>query len=78
MNYAMELDISHEASHDEVLQFAKENNCEAELINEFGPAGGNPLYKFTSDTFDSLQELAEEMLGIDITDKIYTEEGMTF
>ena len=56
MAYQVELDISHEATHDEVVQFAIEHGCTTQLIMANGPAGGNPLYLFKSESFDMLQE----------------------
>ena len=70
VTYQIELDVSHEAEHSEVLQFATEHNCTADLIMEFGPAGGNPLYLFKSDSFDCLHELASGLLQYDATDVI--------
>lgn len=61
--YHVQLDISHEAPSDMVHQFATDHGCTATLIEEFGPAGGNPLYQFSSDKFDYLQELTEQVLG---------------
>ena len=48
MTYQVELDISHEATHSEVEQFATEHGCTAQLLMADGPAGGNPLYLFKS------------------------------
>ena len=67
--YTIELDISHETPHEMVLQFAKDHGCTAVLLQEFGPAGGNPLYKFSSDKFDYLQELAEQVFGFGFFDE---------
>jgi hypothetical protein len=61
--YIAELDISAEASQKSVRQFAKEHGCTAELIAEYGPAGGNPLYQFSSNSKDSLEELVSQVLG---------------
>lgn len=61
--YVIELDISHEATSEMVHQFAKDHGCVAKLVLENGPAGGNPLYQFSSDKFDYLQELTEQLLG---------------
>lgn len=61
--YTIELDISHEPTHQEVCNFAKEHGCTAFLIQENGPAGGNPLYRFSSDSFDMLQELTDQVFG---------------
>lgn len=63
MAYIIELDVSHETPSDMVHQFAKDHGCMALLIEEFGPAGGNPLYQFSSDNFDYLQELTDQLLG---------------
>lgn len=63
MPYTIQLDISHEALHEEVIQFANEHGCRVLSRLENGPAGGNPLYTFASDKFDYLQELTEQILG---------------
>lgn len=61
--YHVQLDISHETPSDMVHQFATDHGCTATLIEEFGPAGGNPLYQFSSDKFDYLEELVDQILG---------------
>ena len=63
MTYQVELDISSEPTHGEVLQFATEHGCTATLLQANGPAGGNPLYLFQSESFDMLQELFEQVMG---------------
>lgn len=63
MTYNVQLDISHESPAELVNQFAIDHGCIATLIQEFGPAGGNPLYQFSSDKFDCLQELIQQVLG---------------
>ena len=63
MSYEVQLDISSESTHDEVLQFATEHGCTAKLLIEDGPAGGNPLYLFQSEKFDYLDELVSQILG---------------
>jgi len=63
MTYNIELDISSEPTHSEVSQFAKDHGCTATLVQENGPAGGNPLYQFHSDNFNYLEELASQVLG---------------
>lgn len=60
--YTTELDINHEMPQANVLAFAAQNNCAALLIEESGPAGGNPLYQFFSNSYDSLLQLATEVL----------------
>jgi hypothetical protein len=61
--YVAELDISAEASQETVHQFATEHGCTALLIMEYGPAGGNPLYQFSSNSQDCLEELVSQVLG---------------
>lgn len=61
--YVAELDISAEASQESVYQFATEHGCTALLIMENGPAGGNPLYQFSSNSKDCLEELVAQVLG---------------
>ena len=63
MTYNIELDISSEPTHSEVSQFAKDHGCTATLVQENGPAGGNPLYLFQSKKFDYLAELVSQLLG---------------
>ena len=61
--YVAELDISADASQESIHQFATEHGCTALLIMEYGPAGGNPLYQFSSDSQDCLEELVSQVLG---------------
>jgi hypothetical protein len=61
--FNIELDISHEPTHSEVSQFAKDHGCTATLLEANGPAGGNPLYLFQSEKFDYLDELVSQILG---------------
>jgi hypothetical protein len=61
--YVAELDISAEVSQELVYQFATDHGCTALLILENGPAGGNPLYQFSSDNKDYLEELVGQVLG---------------
>lgn len=63
MSYTVQLDISHEATVEEVAQFANEHGCYIRSVETNGPAGGNPLYEFASDSFDMVQELTEQILG---------------
>lgn len=62
--FNIQLDISHEPTHQEVIQFATDHGCTATLLQQNGPAGGNPLYLFQSDKFDYLDELASQVLGV--------------
>ena len=50
-------------THEEVVQFAAEHGCDYVLLEENGPAGGNPLYKFISVSEDMIQELADQLTG---------------
>lgn len=61
--YIIELDISHEPSHSEVIQFASDYGCTTKLLMKNGPAGGNPLYEFSSDSYDNIRELLEQVIG---------------
>ncbi len=62
--YNIQLDVSHEPTHQEVIQFATDHGCTATLLQQNGPAGGNPLYLFQSNKFDYLDELASQVLGV--------------
>lgn len=72
MTYTIELDISHEMPDQDVLAWAAQNDCAALLLEEFGPAGGNPLYQFFSNSYEKLLQLATEVIG----DREYAETGI--
>ena len=61
--YVTELDISYETPIEMVEQFAQDHGCSATLLEEYGPAGGNPLYQFSSDNKDYLEELVMQVIG---------------
>ena len=54
----IQLDISCEACPEEVIEWAAEFNCTENMIIEFGPGGGNPVYEFTG-TEDNINRLME-------------------
>jgi|TARA_X000001316_G_C896197_1_gene16090 hypothetical protein len=56
---SIQLDVSSEASLADVQYYAREYNCTAELVTEFGPAGGNPVYEFFG-RLEDLQRLEAE------------------
>lgn len=58
-DFAVHLDISHEATPQQVHDFAALFNCDAKMIMEIGPAGGNPVYEFTG-SFTDLEKLEAE------------------
>lgn len=62
--YSISLDISYESTSDEINEWAATFNCTATLITEFGPAGGNPVYKFSTKNITNLENLCDD-LGID-------------
>lgn len=61
MKYQLITDISHEPTRSEVKEFAKGHGCTATLLIKNGPAGGNPVYKFASNKFSYLEELAGQL-----------------
>lgn len=63
MPYTVELDISHEPTHSEVVAFAADYGCTTKLLMKNGPAGGNPLYEFSSDEYNQVVELLEQVIG---------------
>lgn len=65
MTYMIQLDISHEMTEAEVVADAAQFNCEATLLEEFGPAGGNPLYVFESESEEDLSTFACAVLCTD-------------
>lgn len=63
MTFVAQIDVSSEPTHNEVSQFATEHGCTALLLLQNGPAGGNPLYQFSSDNYDYLEELVGQVIG---------------
>ena len=63
MAYNVQLDVSHETTFELVNEFATGHGCTATLILENGPAGGNPLYQFSSNKFSYLEELIGQLLS---------------
>lgn len=61
--FTMQLDISHEATHESVVEWAHGLDCRVLSRLEEGPGGGNPLYTFASDTYNPLKNMAEELYG---------------
>ena len=61
--YIAQLDISSENTEIEVKEFANGLGCTAILAQEFGPAGGNPLYIFESKNYNNLDELVRQVIG---------------
>jgi len=61
--YHKELDISHEVSRSDVIKFADKYNCSCTLLQEYGPAGGNPLYLFSSKSKQNLEDLQNNIIG---------------
>lgn len=61
--FTVELDVSHEATVFEVSQFAYDHGCYITSVIENGPAGGNPCYTFSSESFNKIKGLVEEFFG---------------
>lgn len=61
--FVTELDVSHETNYLQVKLFAADHGCTAKLLQQNGPAGGNPLYQFSSDNYDYIEELVGQLLG---------------
>ena len=60
MTYRIELDLSHEMTEQEMIDFGKKYNLSFKMIEEEGPAGGNPLVEYsTDDQFNIIKFLAE-------------------
>ena len=59
--YHKELDISHEVDQTSVKAFAQSYNCDCTLLQEYGPAGGNPLYLFSAQNKTDLDNLVNNI-----------------
>lgn len=63
MPYTIQLDVAYTTPKSMVKEFAQSHGCDYKLITENGPAGGNPIYEFSSNNFDYLWELTDQLLG---------------
>lgn len=61
--FSIELDVSYESTHQETIKFAQEYDCNANLVTENGPGGGNPVYEFTSDKIENVMQLTADIYG---------------
>ena len=61
MTYTIQTDIAYTATQSEIKQFASEHNCILSKFQKNGPAGGNHLCDFTSNSLDCIQELCDEL-----------------
>jgi len=61
--FTIELDVSHEVTHELVVEWAHGHDCRVLSRLEEGPGGGNPVYTFASDTYNPLKDLAEDLYG---------------
>ena len=64
--FTMQLDISYEVTHESVVEWAQGLNCRVLSRLEEGPGGGNPVYTFASNEYNSLKAMAEEMFGAEL------------
>ena len=65
----LQVDIAHdcEPSHLQVAQdYAKTYNLTVQLLQEYGPAGGNPLYEFTGARSDLISFIKDFYQDIDL------------
>lgn len=77
MTYTIQLDIPYTTPKSLIKEFAQSHGCNHKLIMENGPAGGNPLYEFSSNNFDHLWELTDQLLGPDKFSESEIREMMT-
>jgi hypothetical protein len=63
--YSAELDINYELTYESVKEYANEFGCDAILVEEEGPGGGNPVYSFTSTEKRSIINLVCDALWVD-------------
>lgn len=70
MTYAVELDVAREWDMDEAAFLAevhdnlvKDRPVSVSILEWVGPAGGNPLVRFTSDDHAALSSLVDDYTG---------------
>ena len=61
MTYTIQTDIAYTATQSEIKQFASEHNCILSKFQPLGPAGGNHLCDFASNSLDSIQKLCDQL-----------------
>ena len=66
MTFSVQLDVAHTATLKEVNEFANQFDCLVSLITEDGPAGGNPIYEFSCDTYKPLKNLIVEFSNFEL------------
>ena len=71
--FALEMDIAADCAIEELNAIADQYDVRFELIEEFGPAGGNPLYNIIGE-YDNVSSIALEIFAnhdIEEFDEIY-------
>ena len=58
--YTTEHDIAYDSPKHEIYEIAEKHHCTVTLLQQYGPAGGNPLYRFSSHSLTNLQNLENE------------------
>jgi hypothetical protein len=71
--FSLELDISADYPISELAQDMSNYGLVAKLISANGPAGGNPLYRFSSFNKDDLLAFADEVCGCDYAEEFLEE-----
>ena len=61
MTYTIQTDIAYTATKSEIKELASEYNCILSQFQQNGPGGGNHLCDFTSNSFNSIQKLCDEL-----------------
>lgn len=61
--YTVELDVCEDPQFDPIEEVAFEYNIQANMLQEFGPAGGNPVYEFISATRETLEDFISAEFG---------------
>lgn len=63
MAFIFEADINDDVTPEQVNRFAMEHGCNSVLLKESGSIGDNPVYKFTSTSYDCIEELALQIFN---------------
>jgi hypothetical protein len=65
MTYFVELDIDGDYPPGELLKSCQRLQVSVQLVSDFGPAGGNPIYRFHS---NDKSELIRMLTKFDMTE----------
>ena len=75
--FRIELDVSYENDIKEVTEFGDKHSCHTKIVEEFGPAGGNPVVEYSSAALYDVLNLIKDYTWGDLEDLEYLSKYIT-